>query len=341
MNKKALITGVSGQDGAYLSKLLLEKGYHVIGGDRRAASNTFWRLKKLNILEDIEIINLDISEFSNIFNVIKKHKPNEFYNLAAQSFVGSSFDLPIVTSDSTAIGTTRILESLKLLSSKTKFYQASSSEMFGKVSHSPQNENTPFYPRSPYAVSKVYSHLMTVNYREAYNMHCSCGILFNHESPLRGESFVTRKIVMALTRIANNLQNVLEIGNLDAKRDWGFAGDYVEAMYLMLQQKKPDDYVIATGKTYSVRSFIEKVCKILDIKIKWKFKGVKEVGVDKKKNKIVVKVNPKFYRPAEVDYLLGDCSKAKRKLNWRPKHNLDQLVEMMVMSELSDLHNNK
>ena len=337
MNKKAIITGVSGQDGAYLSKLLLKRGYHVIGGDRRAASNTFWRLKNLGILNDIEIINLDVSEFSNVFNVIKKYKPTEIYNLAAQSFVGSSFDLPIVTSDSTAIGTTRILESIKSISKECKFYQASSSEMFGKVREKPQKETTPFHPRSPYAVSKVYAHMMSVNYRESYNMHCNCGILFNHESPLRGENFVTKKIVMALTRIIHGSQKILEIGNLDAKRDWGFAGDYVEAMYLMLQQKKPDDYVIATGKTHSVRDFINKVCKSLDIKIVWKNKGIKEVGINKKNNKVIIKVNPKFYRPAEVDYLIGDYSKAKRNLSWKPKHNLDQLVEMMVDFEIENV----
>ena len=334
MRKKALITGVSGQDGAYLSKLLLNKGYHVIGGDRRAASNTFWRLKKLNILNDIEIINFDICEQSNIFDTIKKFKPNEVYNLAAQSFVGSSFDLPVVTSDSTAIGTTRLLEAIRKTSKNTKFYQASSSEMFGKVLSSPQTEKTPFYPRSPYAVSKVYSHMMTVNYRESHNLHCNNGILFNHESPLRGENFVTRKITLAFSKIFYNQQSCLEIGNLDAKRDWGFAGDYVEAMYLMLQQKTPNDYVIATGKTYSVRNFIEKVCKYLDIKIIWKNKGINEIGINKATNKTLVKVNPKFYRPAEVDYLLGNSSLARKTLKWKPKHNFDELVEMMIKSDL-------
>ena len=337
MVKKALITGVSGQDGAYLSELLLNKGYHVIGGDRRAASNTFWRLKKLDILDDVEIVNFDICEESNISYIINKHKPDEVYNLAAQSFVGSSFDLPVVTSNSTAIGTTRLLEAIRKSSKKIKFYQASSSEMFGKVSHSPQNEKTPFYPRSPYAVSKVYSHMMTINYRESHNMHCSNGILFNHESPLRGENFVTRKITLAFARIFHGLQEVLEIGNLDAMRDWGFAGDYVEAMYLMVQKKLPGDYVISTGKTYSVRKFIEKACKHLNIKIIWRNKGVKEIGINEKTNKVIVKVNPKFYRPAEVDYLLGDSSLAKKKLQWKPKHNFDKLVEMMIRSDLDTI----
>ena len=335
MPKKALITGVSGQDGAYLSKLLLKKGYNVIGGDRRAASNTFWRLKKLKILKEIEIINFDICEQSNIIDTIKKFKPDEVYNLAAQSFVGSSFDLPIVTSDSTAIGTTRLLEAIRKNSINTKFYQASSSEMFGKVLRSPQSEKTPFYPRSPYAVSKVYSHMMTVNYRESHNLHCSNGILFNHESPLRGENFVTRKITQAFSKIYFGKQKYLEIGNLDAKRDWGYAGDYVEAMHLMLKQKKPGDYVIATGKTHSVRNFIEKVCEYIDINIVWKNKGVKEIGVNRATNQIIVKVNPKFYRPSEVDFLLGDSSLARKKLKWKPKHNFDELVEMMIRSDLS------
>ena len=340
MGKTALITGVSGQDGAYLSKLLLKKGYKVIGGDRRAASNSFWRLKKLKILQDIEIVNLDVCEFSNVLNVVEKYKPNEIYNLAAQSFVGSSFDLPLVTSDSTAIGATRILDAIKTVSRKTKFYQASSSEMFGKVAETPQNEKTVFHPRSPYAVSKVYAHMMTVNYREAYNLHCSSGILFNHESPLRGENFVTKKITLALSKIALGLQDFLEIGNLDAKRDWGYAGDYVEAMYLMLQQKKPDDYVVATGKTNSVRTFIEKACNLLDIKIVWKNKGTKEIGVNKKNNKIIVKVNPKFYRPAEVELLLGDPRKAKKILSWKPKHNFQQLIEIMLKSDLENIKKN-
>ena len=338
MGKTALITGVSGQDGAYLSKLLLSKGYRVIGGDRRAASNTFWRLKKLNILKDVEIVDFDICEQSNILYTINKYKPDEVYNLAAQSFVGSSFDLPIVTSDSTAIGTTRLLEAIRKSSKKIKFYQASSSEMFGKVVETPQTEKTPFYPRSPYAVSKVYSHMMTINYRESHNMHCSNGILFNHESPLRGENFVTRKITLAFARIFYDFQKVLEIGNLDAKRDWGFAGDYVEAMYLMLQQRKPQDYVVSTGKTYSVRNFIEKVSRYLNIKIIWKNKGVKEVGINKETNKIIVKVNPKFYRPAEVDYLLGNASLAKKNLKWKPKHNFDELVEMMIKSDLESIN---
>ena len=335
MSKKiALIVGVSGQDGAYLAHYLLKKNYKVYGGDRRAASNTFWRLKKLNILDKIDIINLDVNEFSNIFNTINTYKPDEVYNLASQSFVGSSFDLPMVTSDSTAIGTTRILEAIKSISKDIRFYQASSSEMFGKVVEKPQNEETKFYPRSPYAVSKVYAHYMTVNYRESYGMHCNCGILFNHESPLRGESFVTRKITLALANIFNKKQEYLEIGNLNAKRDWGFAGDYVEAMYKMLQTQTPDDYVIATGKNYSVREFIQNVCDILNIEIKWERENENEVGIDIKNNKEIIKVNPKFYRPAEVEELLGDCSKAKQKLKWYPKHSFEELVKMMTLSDL-------
>jgi len=337
MGKKAIITGVSGQDGAYLSRLLLKKGYHVIGGDRRAASNTFWRLKKLNIQNDVEIINFDVCEFSNVYSVIKNYKPDEIYNLAAQSFVGSSFDLPIVTSDSTAIGTTRVLEAIKSISQKSKFYQASSSEMFGKVVGTSQNEETKFYPRSPYAVSKVYAHMMAVNYREAYNMFCCCGILFNHESPLRGESFVTKKIVSNLVNISKNKQECFEIGNLDSKRDWGYAADYVEAMHLMLQINQPTDFVIATGKSHSVRQFIEKSCKLLNIDIEWSGKGLEEVGINKKNNKTIIKVNPKYYRPAEVDFLLGDSSKAHKILSWKPKHDFDQLVEIMVKAQLEEL----
>jgi len=335
--KSALITGVSGQDGAYLAKFLLEKGYKVYGGDRRAASNTFWRLKKLGIFDDIEILNFDVCEFSNIFSVIKEYKPREIYNLAAQSFVGSSFELPIVTSDSTAIGALRILEAIKIISKDIKFYQASSSEMFGRVESKSQNENTIFHPRSPYAVSKVFSHLITINYRESYNMHCSNGILFNHESPLRGENFVTRKIVKSLVEIKNNKKKILEIGNLESKRDWGYAADYVEAMFLMLQKDHGDDYVIATGKTISVREFINKVCKLLNIKLVWKGLGIKEVGINSENNETIIKINSKFYRPSEVDFLLGDYSKAKKKLSWKPKHNIDQLIEIMVNSELDNL----
>ena len=336
-NKKALITGISGQDGAYLAEYLLSKGYKVFGGDRRAASNSHWRLKKLNILNKIELVNFDLSESSNIFYFIKNNKLDEIYNLGAQSFVGSSFELPIMTSDSTALGATRILDSIKKIDPSIKFYQASSSEMFGKVHSTPQNENTKFHPRSPYAVAKVYAHMMTINYREAYNMHCCCGILFNHESPLRGESFVTRKITSTLAKISLGKEKYLELGNLEAKRDWGYAGDYVVAMHKILNHKKPDDYVVASGETYSVREFVEKSCEYLNIEIIWKNKGIKEIGINKKTKKTIIKINKKFYRPAEVDYLIGDYTKIKKVTGWKPSVKFNQLVKMMVEDDLKNL----
>jgi GDPmannose 4,6-dehydratase len=332
--KIALITGISGQDGAYLAHYLLKKNYKVIGGDRRAASNTFWRLKKLDIINDIEIINLDVCEDTNIFNAIKNKKPDEVYNLAAQSFVGSSFDLPLVTSNSTALGAARILDSILKIDRSIRFYQASSSEMFGKVSQKFQNEGSSFYPRSPYAVAKVFAHMMTVNYREAYNMFCCNGILFNHESPLRGESFVTRKITMGLANIVKGKQNILELGNLESKRDWGFAGDYVEAMNLIINHKTPDDYVVSSGESHTVREFIERSCDYIGIDLVWRGKNENECGIDKKKNKIIIKINKKFYRPAEVDFLLGDYSKIKKVLGWRPKISFNKLVKMMIDEDL-------
>lgn len=332
--KIALITGISGQDGAYLAHYLLKKNYKVIGGDRRAASNTFWRLKKLGIISDIEIINLDVCEDTNIFNAIKNKKPDEVYNLAAQSFVGSSFDLPLVTSNSTALGAARILDSILKIDRSIRFYQASSSEMFGKVSQKFQNERSSFYPRSPYAIAKVYAHMMTINYREAYNMFCCNGILFNHESPLRGENFVTRKITMGLANIVKGNQNILELGNLESKRDWGFAGDYVEAMNLIINHKTPDDYVVSSGESHTVREFIERSCDYIGIDLAWRGKNENEYGIDKKKNKIIVKINKKFYRPAEVDFLLGDYSKIKKVLGWRPKISFNKLVKMMIDEDL-------
>lgn len=332
--KIALITGISGQDGAYLAHYLLKKNYKVIGGDRRAASNTFWRLKKLGIISDIEIINLDVCEDTNIFNAIKNKKPDEVYNLAAQSFVGSSFDLPLVTSNSTALGAARILDSILKIDRSIRFYQASSSEMFGKVSQKFQNERSSFYPRSPYAIAKVYAHMMTINYREAYNMFCCNGILFNHESPLRGENFVTRKITMGLANIVKGNQNILELGNLESKRDWGFAGDYVEAMNLIINHKTPDDYVVSSGESHTVREFIERSCDYIGIDLAWRGKNENEYGIDKKKNKIIIKINKKFYRPAEVDFLLGDYSKIKKVLGWRPKISFNKLVKMMIDEDL-------
>ena len=330
MSKTALITGISGQDGAYLSKLLLNKGYKVIGGERRSASGTLWRLQELKIEKDIEITDFELSEFTNIYRTIDKFNPDEIYNLAAQSFVAASFEMPVMTADVTGTGVSRILESIREINPKIKFYQASSSEMFGKVLETPQNENTPFYPRSPYGVSKLFGHWMTINYKEAYNIFACSGILFNHESPLRGHQFVTKKITMGLSMIKLGLLNCIELGNIDSKRDWGYAEDYVEAMYLMLQYKKPDNYVIATGETHSVKDFIDAACIELNINLRWEGQGLKQVGINDDNGKKIIKINPKFYRPTEVDVLLGDSNKAKDILSWTPKTDFKKLVSKMV-----------
>jgi len=339
MKKTALITGVSGQDGAYLSKLLLKKGYRVIGGERRSASGSLWRLKDLNIENDVEITDFELSEFTNIYRTIEKYKPNEIYNLAAQSFVGASFEMPTMTSDITGLGVSRILEAIRQINPGIKFYQASSSEMFGKVSETPQTENTPFYPRSPYGIAKLFGHWMTINYKEAYNIFACSGILFNHESPLRGEQFVTKKITMGLSKIKLGLIEYLELGNLDSKRDWGYAGDYVEAMYLMLQNNKPDNYVISTGETFSVKDFINTSCNELRIDIEWQGSGIDETAINKKTGKSIIRINPKFYRPTEVDLLLGNSTKAKKILKWKPKTNFYELVSKMIEYDYNKLKN--
>lgn len=330
MSKKALITGIRGQDGAYLAKSLLEKGYDVYGADRRSGDTTHWRLEELGISRDIKIEYMDLLEHTNILNVIDRIEPDEVYNLAAQSFVGTSFEQPIITSDINSMGVIRLLESLRRVNPDVKFYQASTSEMFGKVQEIPQTENTPFYPRSPYGVGKLYSHWMTVNYREAHNMFACSGILFNHESPLRGIEFVTRKITRAIAAIRKGDQEKLILGNLDAKRDWGFAGDYVEGMRLMLQHEKADDYVLATGETRTVREFVELAFKNADIDIIWDGEKEKSVGIDKKSDKVLVEVSSEFYRPSEVDILMGNPEKAKKILNWEPKVKFEELVRMMV-----------
>jgi len=339
MKKTALITGVSGQDGAYLSKLLLKKGYRVIGGERRSASGSLWRLKDLNIENDVEITDFELSEFTNIYRTIEKYRPDEIYNLAAQSFVGASFEMPTMTSDITGLGVSRILEAIRQINPEIKFYQASSSEMFGKVSETPQTENTPFYPRSPYGIAKLFGHWMTINYKEAYNIFACSGILFNHESPLRGEQFVTKKITMGLSKIKLGLIEYLELGNLDSKRDWGYAGDYVEAMYLMLQNDKPDNYVISTGETFSVKDFINTSCNELQIDIEWQGSGIDETAIDKKTGKSIIRINPKFYRPTEVDLLLGNSTKAKKMLKWKPKTNFYELVSKMIEYDYNKLKN--
>ncbi len=332
--KKALITGITGQDGAYLSKLLLEKGYEVYGAFRRTSDLHLNRLKFLGVADKIKFIPLELLEFTNIYRAIEKIQPDEIYNLGAQSFVALSFEEPIFTADVTAVGALRVLEAIRTINPKIKFYQASSSEMFGKIQTLSQNEKTPFYPRSPYAASKLFAHCMTVNYRESYGLFACSGILFNHESPLRGFEFVTRKITHSVARIKLGLQNELRLGNLESQRDWGCAQEYVEAMWLMLHQPEPDDYVIATGKTHSVREFVETAFKKVGIDIEWSGKGVDEKGIDKASGKTLVRIDPQFFRPAEVDFLVGDYSKANKKFGWSPKTAFRELVEIMVEHDL-------
>lgn len=329
----ALIIGITGQDGAYLSKYLLEKGYKVYGTARRSSTDSYFRLDYLGISKDVEIIDFDLLESSNIQSTIKKIKPNEVYNLGAQSFVPTSFELPILTTDINALGVVRILDAILNIDKSIRFYQASTSEMFGKVTSTPQNELTRFYPRSPYAVSKVFSHYITINYRESYDLFACSGILFNHESPLRGEEFVTKKIARSMVEIKNGLRDQMLIGNIDVKRDWGFAGDYVDAMWRMLNSKSAKDYVISSEKTHSVRNFIDKTCEILGIKCEWRGEGIDAKLFNTETNKIIVKVDKTFFRPAEVDLLLGDSTLAKKDLNWKPKVTFDQLIEMMVKYE--------
>lgn len=335
--KKALITGLTGQDGSYLAEFLLSKGYKVYGMHRRTSMDVFARVDLFK--GKIELVDGDITDAASLIRILKEIKPDEIYNLAAQSFVPASWTQPISTADMTSLGVLRLLEAIRLVNPKIKFYQASSSEMFGKVQETPQTEKTPFYPRSPYGISKLFGFWMTVNYRESYNLHASNGILFNHESPRRGKQFVTRKITHSVAKIKLGMQDHFELGNLDAKRDWGFAGDYVEAMWLILQQDKPDDYVISSGENHSVREFVEEAFKAAGMNITWEGSGLKEVG--KYNNKVVVKVNPKFYRPAEVDELIGDYSKAKAAFGWKPKTNFKELVQMMVESDIKLLSSQK
>lgn len=334
----ALITGITGQDGAYLCRLLLDKGYRVVGAYRRGASLSLWRLKELGVAEgDIEFVPFELLEYGNLRRTIDKARPDEIYNLGAQSFVEISFEEPLFTSDVNALGVARMLEAIREVNPAVKFYQASTSEMYGKVREVPQSELTPFYPRSPYAVSKLYAHWITVNYRESYNLFACSGILFNHESPLRGIEFVTRKITAGLARIREGQQDVLELGNLDAKRDWGFAGDYVEGMWRMLQQEEPDDFVLATGTTTSVRRFCELAADAIGFQLEWKGDGSETNGIDRRTGKTLIRVNPKFYRPAEVDVLTGNPAKAKAKLGWSTTVQLPRLVEMMAEAELRRL----
>lgn len=341
--KKALITGITGQDGAYLADFLLKKGYEVHGIKRRSSSFNTARVD--HIYRDPHESDVqffmhygDLTDATNLIRIIQQVRPDEIYNLAAQSHVQVSFDTPEYTANADALGTLRLLEAIRMLGleKKTRFYQASTSELYGKVKKIPQNESTPFYPRSPYGAAKLYAYWIVVNYREAYNMFASNGILFNHESPIRGETFVTRKITRAVARIKLGLQDRLYLGNLDAKRDWGYAGDYVEAMWLMLQQDEPDDYVIATGETHSVREFVEKAFNEIGVEIVWEGSGVDEVGKDKNSDKILVRIDPRYFRPTEIDLLLGDSSKAKEKFGWEPKVSFGELVEIMIQEDLKE-----
>ena len=319
MSKKALVTGITGQDGAYLAQHLLNEGYEVFGAQRRNTGLAHWRLDRLGITNDVQFVDFELNEMTNIFRVLENTAPDEIYNLAAQSFVHLSFDQPIYTSDCDYMGPTRILEAMRTLymEDDMKFYQAGTSEMFGKVQEIPQSETTPFYPRSPYGVAKLGAYWMTVNYRESYDMFACNGILFNHESPLRGEEFVTRKLVRNLVKVKNGDLEYVEMGNMDAKRDWGHAKDYVEGMYLMMQQDKPDDYVLSMEETHTVREFAQIVCNHLNLNID-----------------DVIKINPKYLRPAEVELLMGDSTKARVDLKWSPKYTLDTLIEEMVTEEL-------
>jgi GDPmannose 4,6-dehydratase len=337
--KKALITGITGQDGSYLAELLLHKGYEVHGIIRRSSSFNTGRINHIYQDPHESDVRLflhygDLNDASSLNKVLRDVRPEEIYNLGAQSHVKVSFDVPEYTGEVDALGAVRILEGIRESGLNTRFYQASSSELYGKVVETPQKETTPFYPRSPYACAKAYAFYITMNYRESYNMYACNGILFNHESPRRGETFVTRKITRAAARIKLGIQSCLYLGNLDAKRDWGFAGDYIEAMWLMLQQTEPDDYVVATGETHAVREFAEKVFARLDMPLEWQGTGIHEKGIDAKTGRIVLEVDPKYFRPAEVDLLLGDPTKARTKLGWQPKVDFEGLVNMMVDTDL-------
>ncbi len=339
--KKALITGITGQDGSYLTELLLEKGYEVHGVIRRSSSFNTGRIDHLYKDPQIQGVKLflhygDLTDGSNISRILEKVQPNEIYNLGAQSHVKVSFEMPVYTGNTVGLGSLRLLDTIKESGLKTKFYQAGSSEMFGKVRETPQKETTPFYPRSPYACAKVYAYYISQNYREAYNMYICNGILFNHESPRRGGTFVTKKITHALSKIKAGKQEKLYLGNLEAKRDWGYAKDYVEAMWLMLQQDKPDDYVVATGETHSVREFVEEAGKYFDFNIEWQRNGLDEKGIDQKTGKTIIEIDQKYFRPAEVDVLLGNASKAKQILGWEPKVKFNDLVKIMCEAEYGE-----
>lgn len=336
MSKKAIVTGVTGQDGAYLTELLLSKGYTVYGTYRRTSSVNFWRLADVGVASDpnLHLVEFDLTDLSTSIRLVESSGATEIYNLAAQSFVGVSFEQPLTTLDITGAGAVNLLEAIRIVDPKIRFYQASTSEMFGKVQAVPQIESTPFYPRSPYGIAKLYAHWMTINYRESYNIFGTSGILFNHESPLRGREFVTRKITDSLAKIKLGQLDVLELGNMDAKRDWGYAREYVDGMWRMLQADEPDTFVLATNRTETVRDFVTMSAKALGIDLEWRGTDENETAVDAATGKLIVRVNPRFYRPAEVELLIGDPAKAKAKLGWEPKTSLEQLCQMMVDADL-------
>ena len=333
----AVITGITGQDGAYLTELLLGKGYTVYGTYRRTSSVNFWRIEELGVQNhpNLHLVEYDLTDLSSSIRLLQTSGATEVYNLAAQSFVGVSFEQPLTTAEITGIGPVNLLEAIRIVNPKIKFYQASTSEMFGKVQAIPQIESTPFYPRSPYGVAKLYAHWMTINYRESYNIFATSGILFNHESPLRGREFVTRKITDSAAKIKLGKLDVLELGNMDAKRDWGYAKDYVEGMWRMLQAAEPDTFVLATNRTETVRDFVTMAFRAADITLDWKGRDEKEQGIDAKTGKVLVRINPKFYRPAEVELLIGNPEKAKATLGWEPKTTLEELCRMMVVADLA------
>ncbi|BEV13686.1 GDP-mannose 4,6-dehydratase [Herbaspirillum sp. DW155] len=334
--KTAIITGITGQDGAYLAQLLLEKNYTVYGTYRRTSSVNFWRINELGIQShpNLHLVEYDLTDLGATIALVQKVQPDEIYNLAAQSFVGVSFEQPSTTAHITGVGALNVLEAIRLVNPKIRFYQASTSEMFGKVQEIPQRESTPFYPRSPYGVAKLYAHWITINYRESYDIFGSSGILFNHESPLRGREFVTRKITDAVARIKLGQLDCLELGNIDAKRDWGFAKEYVEGMWRMLQANEPDTFVLATNRTETVRDFVTMAFKGAGIEVEFRGAAEQETAVDTATGKVVMRVNPKFYRPAEVELLIGDPSKAREVLGWKPQTTLEELCAMMVQADL-------
>jgi GDPmannose 4,6-dehydratase len=334
--KIAVVTGITGQDGAYLAELLLGKGYKVYGTFRRTSSVNFWRIAEVGIENhpNLELIEYDLTDLSSSIRLLQKTKATEVYNLAAQSFVGVSFEQPITTAEITGLGPVNLLEAIRIVNPKIRFYQASTSEMFGKVQEIPQVETTPFYPRSPYGVAKLYAHWMVVNYRESYGIFATSGILFNHESPLRGQEFVTRKITDSVAKIKLGKLDVLELGNIDAKRDWGYAKDYVEGMWLMLQADKPDTYVLGTNRTETVRDFVNMTFKAVDIALEWSGSEENETAINTETGAVVVRINPKFYRPAEVELLIGNPEKAEKELGWKPSTSLEELCAMMVEADL-------